>query len=71
MKATLGIEGMSCGHCQKRVSAALSGVPGVKSAVVDLAKKNAEVESDSYVDEESLKKAVADAGYKVSSITKS
>ena len=39
----LTIEGMTCMHCKMRVEKALKGVPGVTSAQVDLAKKQAVV----------------------------
>ena len=68
MKKILGIEGMTCGHCQKRVTEALAGLPGVKKAVVSLAEKKAEVESAVEIPDDLLKNAVADAGYQVTSI---
>lgn len=43
MTKTLVIEGMMCNHCKATVEKALSGVPGVKSAVVDLGAKTATV----------------------------
>lgn len=61
---TLHIEGMSCGHCQKRATEALKAVKGVKSAEVSLENKSAEVtynpEKASRAD---LVKAVNGAGY--------
>ncbi len=64
MKKTLSVEGMSCNHCVMHVREALVGVPGVTSAQVDLAKKQAIVEGANF-DDEALKAAVADAGYEV------
>lgn len=69
MKKVLSIEGMTCNNCKKHVTEALREVAGVKSATVDLAKKNAVVESDMPVADETLKSAVADAGYTVTGIT--
>jgi len=66
-KFKLSIEGMSCGHCVKRVTNALNEVSGVKSASVDLASKSAVVEGEA--DEAALKAAVEDAGYDVVRIT--
>ena len=65
MQKTLTIEGMMCAHCAAHVEKALNALPGV-SAVVDLAAKTAVVTGDA--DDESLKKAVADAGYQVTDI---
>jgi copper ion binding protein len=63
MKTTLKIEGMSCEHCVKHVTEALKGVPGVKSAKVDLKKKSALVDHSDSVKAEALKAAVVEAGY--------
>jgi Cu+-exporting ATPase len=67
MRKTVLIEGMSCGHCVKRVEAALKDVAGVKSVAVDLAKKNATVEGDA-LDDTALTGAVTEAGYQVTEI---
>ena len=68
MKKQIKIEGMTCGHCSARVKAALSAVPGVATADVDLDKKVAIVEAAS-VDDALLWAAVADAGYRVVAVT--
>jgi len=67
MKKTIKIEGMSCGHCVARVKAALSALPGVAKADVDLATKSAAVEGEGLSDA-ALKSAVEGAGYEVTSI---
>ncbi|MCK4897058.1 MAG: heavy-metal-associated domain-containing protein, partial [Candidatus Heimdallarchaeota archaeon] len=60
----LKVEGMTCGHCQMSVKKALENIKGVKSAVVDLEKKSAEVNYKSdKVTVESLVQAVENAGY--------
>ncbi len=59
----LKIEGMTCMHCKMRVEKALKGVPGVTSAQVDLAKKEAVVAGSA--EQAAMTKAVTDAGYKV------
>ena len=46
MKKIYHIEGMSCDHCVARVEKALSEVPGVKKAKVNLKKANAKVKYD-------------------------
>jgi copper chaperone CopZ len=63
MNTTLKIEGMSCEHCVKHVTQALEGVGGVSSAKVSLKDKSARVEHGEGVGLESLKAAVAEAGY--------
>ena len=67
MKKVLHIEGMSCVHCQKHVSDALNALDGVQ-ATVDLENAKADVEITGSVSDDSLKKAVTDAGYTVTSI---
>ena len=60
---TLKIEGMKCGHCQKKVKKALEGVAAGVTANVDLEAKTATVEGCD--DKEVLKKAVEAAGFAV------
>ena len=67
MRKLLKIEGMSCGHCVMHVQSALEDVPGVKSAKVDLLERSAMVDGEN-LNDQALRAAVADAGYKVSSI---
>jgi copper chaperone CopZ len=60
----LRVTGMTCGHCQSKVEQALSGIPGVYSAVVDLQIGEAEVDfNDDSVTTEHLLTAVQQAGY--------
>ena len=66
-KLTLKVAGMTCGHCQKRVETALTEVPGVFSAVVDLKGAIAELDyDDDTATIEDLTAAVAKAGYTAS-----
>lgn len=57
------IEGMSCGMCVKHVSSALNEL-GVK-AEVSLENKNAIISDDNGVSNESISKAIEEAGYRV------
>ncbi|MCL5070193.1 MAG: heavy metal translocating P-type ATPase [Actinobacteria bacterium] len=65
-KASLTVSGMTCASCVAHVEEALKGVPGVKSAVVNLATGKALVEYDpnqaSIIE---IKKAVDGIGYGV------
>ncbi|NJP40163.1 heavy metal translocating P-type ATPase [Oscillospiraceae bacterium HV4-5-C5C] len=65
---TVFVEGMSCNHCRMAVEKALSAVPGVSQAKVDLAAKQAKVETDGTVTDAALTAAVTDAGYSVARI---
>ncbi|MCQ2441604.1 MAG: heavy-metal-associated domain-containing protein [Oscillospiraceae bacterium] len=71
MTKTLVIEGMRCMHCKANVEKALSAVPGVKSAVVDLEKKTATVTTGllAKVADADLVKAVTDLGFQFKSIS--
>jgi copper chaperone CopZ len=59
----LRIEGMTCGHCVRSVTKALSEVPGVSLAQVDLDVGTATIEHDGSVTESSLIAAVQEDGY--------
>ncbi|TRZ91928.1 MAG: heavy metal translocating P-type ATPase [Methanosarcinales archaeon] len=66
MKETIGIFGMTCMHCHKRVTDAISKVNGVKFVEVSLENKSATVEfDDSVTNLNAIKQAVTDAGYDV------
>ena len=67
MTVVLNIEGMMCTHCQAHVSKALNDLEGV-SAAVDLENGTATVTCPDGTDVETLKKAVADAGYTVTGV---
>ncbi|HSV36168.1 MAG TPA: heavy metal translocating P-type ATPase [Ramlibacter sp.] len=65
----LGIEGMTCASCVARVEKALKKVPGVDTALVNLATETAEVHLLGGVDEAALTAAVEKAGYQASVLT--
>lgn len=62
------IEGMSCGHCSKKVETALKDLKEVKSVNVSLEEKKAEVILKQEVDNDVLKNTVEELGYKVVNI---
>ena len=62
---TIFIEGMSCGHCSKRVEEALKNVKGVKSIEVNLEEKKAIVVLKVDIENEVLKSIIEDIGFKV------
>ena len=63
MERILKVEGMSCNHCVASVKKALEGIDGVREADVSLEDKSARIELDKDLADESLVKAVEDAGY--------
>ncbi len=63
METVIKVEGMMCTHCKARVEKVCSQVPGCTGAVADLNAKTVTVSGS--VDVETVKKAIADAGYEV------
>ncbi|PMU22963.1 MULTISPECIES: heavy metal translocating P-type ATPase [unclassified Pseudomonas] len=62
---TLGVAGMTCASCVARVEKALTRVPGVSAASVNLVNETATVEVDVNAALTPLLQAVTDAGYRV------
>ncbi len=62
MKSSYHIHGMSCQGCRKHVEGALSKVPGVRSAQVDLEKAEAVMEMDASIPLETFQAALAKVG---------
>ncbi|MFL9932193.1 heavy metal translocating P-type ATPase [Paraburkholderia sp. RL18-103-BIB-C] len=61
----LPVEGMTCASCVSRVEKAISKVPGVERATVNIATERANVTTDSSVVPDALVEAVKRAGYEV------
>jgi len=59
----LAVSGMTCDHCVRHVTEAISKVAGVNSVNVKLAEGIAVIESDSALNLEAVKEAVVAAGY--------
>ena len=65
-KMVLQVRGMTCGNCAAHVERALSRVPGVVEASVDLAARQATVTFVAgEADLADFKRAVAETGYQV------
>jgi len=64
-KSVFPVGGMTCASCVARVEQALSGVPGVVSAHVNLASEKATVEYVEGTELADLRRAVEDAGYEL------
>ncbi|MER3439211.1 MAG: heavy metal translocating P-type ATPase, partial [Chloroflexota bacterium] len=68
-EVTLPIEGMTCASCVRRVERALTKVPGVEEASVNLATETARVRLDpAVVSQDQLIAAVEKAGYRVGAL---
>ncbi|MDD4876862.1 MAG: heavy metal translocating P-type ATPase [Dehalococcoidales bacterium] len=66
-KSTFPVSGMTCASCVSRVEEALSSVPGVLSANVNLGSEKATVEYTDEINVADLKRAVEEAGYTLGS----
>lgn len=63
---TVGINGMTCGSCERRVENALRDIPGVVNASVDLASGTASIRFEpSRIRPGAIAQAVREAGYEV------
>ncbi len=65
MIKTVEIKGMTCGHCEGRVTTEILTIPGVTEVIASAEKANATVESDTEISQESIELAVQKAGYSV------
>jgi len=68
MEKTLHIQGMMCMHCEARVKKTLEKIEGVTEAIVSHTAGTAIVKLSAPVDNETLKKAVEDQDYPVTSV---
>lgn len=65
-KTILNVDGMSCEHCVKAVTNAVSALPGVNNVSVNLSAKTVEVEYDSAQSSlDKIKNEIEDQGYDV------
>ncbi len=68
MKQTLILTNMSCQHCVKRVTEALSRLTGVKGVQVDLEAKTATVTTDVVYSQTDYQTALEDTVYEVTAV---
>lgn len=64
---TFRVDGMSCDHCVRAVTAEVGGLDGVTSVDVDLASGEVTVTSDAPLNEAVVRAAVDEAGYELAS----
>lgn len=64
---TLKISGMSCEHCVKAVTRALTDVDGIENVSVSLEKGEAVFDEVGPVDYDEVRRKVEDAGYELES----
>jgi copper chaperone len=63
MIKTYEIKGMTCGHCEGRVTTEILTISGVEQVIASAEKANVIIESDSEISQESVQLAVQRAGY--------
>ena len=68
MKTTLQIDGMMCGMCEAHINDALRRAFGVKKVASSRREGKTEIFTDTPLDEERLKKVIADTGYTLTDI---
>jgi len=64
-QTTFKVEGMTCGHCEMAVVKAVKTLPDVTDATASHENKNVVITHEGELNEEEVKKKVADAGYTV------
>lgn len=65
-KITLNVEGMTCEHCEKRVTDALMSASGIKKVKAKAKKNIVEIKFDeSQVSEDTIKSIIKETGYEV------
>jgi copper chaperone len=65
MNKTFEVKGMTCGHCEGRVTSEILRIPGVTEVIASAEKANVIVESEAEISQESVELAVQRAGYSV------
>jgi copper chaperone len=65
MNKTFEVKGMTCGHCEGRVTSEILTIPGVTEVIASAEKANVIVESEAEISQESVELAVQRAGYSV------
>ena len=67
IKTTIGIDGMMCGMCESHINDVIRREFKVKKVSSSHTKEIAEIISENEIDEEKIKKAIADTDYDVTS----
>ncbi|GAA2086908.1 heavy-metal-associated domain-containing protein [Kitasatospora saccharophila] len=61
--AVFSVEGMSCGHCERTVTAGLTALNGVTNVTADAKSGQVTVESAEPLQDDQIRSAVTDAGF--------
>lgn len=63
MQTTVSVSGMTCDHCERRVSTEVASIPGINDAQADHVTGSVTFTSDEPVDVAAVREAVEEAGY--------
>jgi copper chaperone len=63
--AIYDVDGMTCDHCVRAVTAEVEAIRGVRVVRVDLAAATVTVDSDQPLDAAAVRAAVEEAGYEI------
>lgn len=69
VKITVGVEGMACGMCEAHVNDVIRKNFNVDSVSSSHSKKRTEIVAEQPLDEEQLRKVIAETGYEVKEIS--
>jgi copper chaperone len=65
MTTTLNVPDISCGHCKDSIEGAVSGLPGVVAAEVNIEAKTVELDLSDAAELDQIVTAIEDQGYDV------
>lgn len=65
IKSIIKVDGMSCEHCVKAITKAVSALTGVSHVAVDLNAKTVTVEHDPALPPDKIKAEIEDQGYDI------
>lgn len=64
-EVVVNVKGMTCGHCEGKVTKELLAVPGITTVVASAEKANVVITSDTQISSEAIEFAIRAAGYSV------
>ena len=65
---TIFIDGMQCNHCKMTVEKVLGNIDGIIKVEVNLENKNANIETEKEISNETIIKVIEEAGFTVKEI---
>jgi copper chaperone len=65
MTTTLNVPDISCGHCKSSIEGAVSGLPGVNSAEVNIQARTVDLDLSDAAELDQIVDAIEDQGYDV------